>query len=58
MNACGPNGRFRVRLMKSIIKLKKRYNDYAIGASGRQGMLHWGYELTPRDLEIYKKSNL
>lgn len=53
LNACGPNGRFKVRLIKSIIKTHSKYNNYDIGASGRQGMLHWAYELTLRDFNKY-----
>ena len=50
----GPNGRFRRRLMNEIIKKKKRYNDYSISPVIRQVLLHWGYELTSKDLQSYK----
>ena len=52
----GPNGRFRRRLMNLIIKKKKRYNDYTISPVIRQVLLHWGYELTSKDLSDYKRS--
>ena len=51
----GPNGRFRRRLMNEIIKKKKRYNDYTVSPVIRQVLLHWGYELTSKDLQSYKK---
>tara|TARA_B100001094_G_scaffold101113_1_gene97277 strand:- start:3391 stop:3933 length:543 start_codon:yes stop_codon:yes gene_type:complete len=50
----GPNGRFRRRLMNEIIKKKKRYNDSSISPVIRQVLLHWGYELTSKDLQKYK----
>ena len=50
----GPNGRFRRRLMNEIIKKKKRYNDYTVSPVIRQVLLHWGYELTSKDLQKYK----
>ena len=51
----GPNGRFRRRLMNEIIKKKKRYNDYTVSPVIRQVLLHWGYELTSKDLQDYKR---
>ena len=52
----GPNGRFRRRLMNEIIKKKKKYNDYTVSPVIRQVLLHWGYELTSKDLNNYKRS--
>jgi len=52
----GPNGRFRRRLMNEIIKKKKKYNDTSVSPVIRQVLLHWGYELTQKDLNDYKKS--
>jgi len=52
----GPNGRFRRRLMNEIIKKKKRYNDYSVSPVIRQVLLHWGYELTSKDLQDYKRN--
>ena len=49
------NGRFRRRLMNMIIKKGTRYNDYKISPVIRQVLLHWGYELTSKDLNKYKK---
>ncbi len=55
LRACGPNGRFKTKLIKLIISKKTSYNDCNIGAANRQGMLHWGYELTKKDFLDYKK---
>jgi hypothetical protein len=52
----GPNGRFRRRLMNEIIKKKTNYNDYSISPVIRQVLLHWGYELTSKDLQNYKNT--
>ena len=55
LNLAGPNGRFRRRLMNQIIQQKKRYNDYSVSPVIRQVLLHWGYELTSKDLNTYKR---
>ena len=52
----GPNGRFRRRLMNLCIQKNKKYNDVTISPVIRQVLLHWGYELTSKDLNQYKKS--
>lgn len=52
----GPNGRFRISLMRKIINDNKKYDDYSVKPAIRQGLLHWGYELTKRDFLKYKKS--
>jgi len=52
----GPNGRFRRRLMNEIIKRGKNYDDPTVSPVIRQVLLHWGYELTKKDFEDYKKS--
>lgn len=52
----GPNGRFRRRLMNLIIQKEKKYNDPTISPVIRQVLLHWGYELTSKDLSDYKRS--
>lgn len=56
LRSSGPNGRFRVRLIRNIIKEKAKFDDFNVGASGRQGLLHWGYELTKDDFDNYKKT--
>jgi hypothetical protein len=52
----GPNGRFRRRLMNEIIKKKKKYDDHSVSPVIRQVLLHWGYELTQKDFDEYKKT--
>ena len=52
----GPNGRFRRNLMNKIVKQGKEYNDYSVSPVIRQGLLHWGYELTKKDFETYKRN--
>lgn len=49
----GQNGRFRITLMRKLIKQNAKLNDINIGASGRQGLQHWAYFLTKRDLMRY-----
>ncbi len=56
LNACGPNGRFKITLIRKILKAKSSYNDFTIGPSIRQGMLHWSYELTKKDYIDYIKN--
>ena len=56
LKLAGPRGRFRRTLMNKIIKHNTTYNDYSISPVIRQVLLHWGYELTKRDLDNYKKS--
>ena len=52
----GPNGRFRRRLMNEIIKKGKKYDDPSVSPVIRQVLLHWGYELTKKDFDEYKKT--
>ena len=56
LKTCGPNGRFRITLIKIIIREKRRYDDYKIKPVLRQGMMHWSYELTKKDFDDYKKN--
>ena len=56
LKLAGPNGRFRRTLMNKIIKNNTTYNDFTISPVIRQVLLHWGYQLTKKDLEDYKKS--
>lgn len=46
----GPNGRFRLRLIHMIKKKRTKYNDYRVSPVIRQGLQHWGYQLTKADL--------
>jgi hypothetical protein len=56
LKLAGPNGRFRRTLMNKIIKNNTTYDDFTISPVIRQVLLHWGYQLTNKDLEAYKKS--
>ena len=56
LKLAGPNGRFRRTLMNKIIKENTTYDDFSISPVIRQVLLHWGYQLTKKDLEDYKKS--
>jgi hypothetical protein len=47
----GPNGRFKKRLINMVKKKGTTYNDYEVSPVIRQVLLHWGYELTPKDLK-------
>ena len=52
----GPNGRFRRMLMNMIIKKNSTFDDISISPKIRQVLLHWGYELTEKDFNEYKRS--
>ena len=56
LKLAGPNGRFRRTLMNKIIKKDTTYNDFSVSPVIRQVLLHWGYQLTKKDLDTYKKS--
>lgn len=56
LKLAGPNGRFRRTLMNKIIKNNTTYDDFSISPVIRQVLLHWGYQLTKKDLDQYKKS--
>jgi hypothetical protein len=56
LKLAGPNGRFRRTLMNKIIKNNTTYDDFTISPVIRQVLLHWGYQLTKKDLDNYKKS--
>jgi hypothetical protein len=56
LKLAGPNGRFRRTLMNKIIKNKTTYNDFSVSPVIRQVLLHWGYQLTKKDLDQYKKT--
>ena len=56
LKLAGPNGRFRRTLMNKIIKKDTTYDDFSVSPVIRQVLLHWGYQLTKKDLDTYKKS--
>ena len=42
--------RFRGKLVQMIKKSAGKYNDYSISPKIRQISLHWGYQLTEKNL--------
>ena len=44
--------RFRGKLVKMIKNSGSKYDDYSISPKIRQILLHWGYKLTEKDLEL------
>ena len=50
-NFTGPNGRFKKRLINMCKEQNKKYNDYSVSPVIRQGLQHWAYQLTKKDLK-------
>ena len=50
-NFTGPKGRFKTRLVNMIRNKEALYDDAGISPVIRQGLLHWGYEITKEDVE-------
>ena len=44
--------RFRGKLVKMIKNSGSKYDDYSISSKIRQILLHWGYELTKKKIEL------
>ena len=44
--------RFKGKLVKMIKDAGSKYDDYSISPKISQVLLHWGYELTEKDLFI------
>lgn len=53
-------GRFRNQLIGKCSRAQTTYDDFSISPVIRQSLMHWGYELNPKDAEAYikKKSDL
>jgi hypothetical protein len=51
LSFAGPNGRFRKRLVNMVKNKRAPYNDHSISPKIRQGLLHWAYELTSKDIK-------
>ncbi len=51
-NFAGANGRWKLRLISMILKKNTSYNDELVSPVIRQGLQHWGYQLTEKDFEI------
>ena len=50
-NFTGPNGRWKSRLISMILKNSTTYDNESISPVIRQGLQHWGYQLTEEDFE-------
>lgn len=48
-------GRFKIWLVKLILKKKGKYNDHSISPKIRQSIQNWGCKLTLRDFNYIKK---
>ena len=51
LKLAGPNGRFKKRLINMIKKKNTYYDDEKVSPVIRQVLLHWGYQLTNKDLK-------
>ena len=51
LKLAGPNGRFKKRLINMIKKKNTSYDDEKVSPVIRQVLLHWGYQLTNKDLK-------
>ena len=51
LNFCGPNGRFKNRLINMIKKKQTNYDDFTVSPVIRQSLQHWGYQITKNDLK-------
>lgn len=52
LSFCGPNGRFKRRLINMINKKNTTYDDFTISPVIRQSMQHWGYQLCETDINL------
>ena len=48
-------GRWRRNLIKKCITSNKSHDDASVSPVIRQGLQHWGYMLTKKDFEQFKK---
>jgi hypothetical protein len=44
------SGRWRIRLINMCNKKGKKYDDYSVSPVIRQGLQHWGYQITAADV--------
>jgi len=44
------SGRWRIRLINMCKKKGKKYDDYSVSPVIRQGLQHWGYQITATDV--------
>lgn len=62
----GPNGRWKVALMKRIISksdgtekdLKRLVNDFSVSPKIRQLLLHWGVRVHLKDVRVFMKQKM
>jgi hypothetical protein len=52
LNIAGPNGRWRKRLINTIKKNNKKWNDKSVSPKIRQLLQHWGYVITEKDFKV------
>ena len=52
LSFAGPDGRFRKWLIRLIKEKNTSWDDMTVSPKIRQGLLHWGYELTEEDYNI------
>jgi hypothetical protein len=45
------SGRWRIRLINMCKKKGKKYDDYSVSPVIRQGLQHWGYQITAVDIK-------
>ena len=50
--------RFRGKLVKMIEDAGSKFDDYSISSNIRQILLHWGYELTEKEILLIWKINI
>jgi hypothetical protein len=50
LNFAGPKGRFKLRIVNMIKNKNTTFDDFNISPIIRQGLQHWGYQLTPEDV--------
>eukprot|EP00976_Prorocentrum_cordatum_P089360 1187687-Prorocentrum_minimum.AAC.2 len=51
----GEKGRWKNALCNKIIGSNRQHNDASVSPVIRQTLLHWGYELTERDFQAFRK---
>jgi hypothetical protein len=51
LGVAGPTGRFKRNLINQIKKAESKFDDFSISPKIRQVLLHWGIEITKKDLK-------
>jgi hypothetical protein len=55
MGLQGEKGRWKTALCNKIIQQNRPFNDPSVSPVIRQTLLHWGYEVTERDFQAFRK---